>query len=185
LDIEADGPIPGPYSMLSLGMSVAARFDGTHFTSRNPEENTFYSELKPISTKFDPNALKVSGLDRERLIGEGRAPTEAMTAAADWVRHTTGYDRPVIVGFPVVFDWLFAYWYFVQFADGGSPFEFSSALDMKTMFQQKAHVVMAAAGKSGLPPYLVPSRPHTHNALADAIEQAELFVRLFRWPGAG
>ena len=27
-DIEADGPIPGPYSMLSLGMCIAGEQDG-------------------------------------------------------------------------------------------------------------------------------------------------------------
>ena len=30
-DIEADGPIPGRYSMLALGFSVAATFDGNDF----------------------------------------------------------------------------------------------------------------------------------------------------------
>ena len=29
------------------------------------------------------------------------------------------------------------------------------------------------------PPELVPDRPHTHDALTDAIEQAEIFVRLW------
>jgi hypothetical protein len=28
-------------------------------------------------------------------------------------------------------------------------------------------------------PELVPDRPHTHNALGDAIEQAEIFIRLW------
>jgi hypothetical protein len=30
-DIEADGPIPGVYSMLALGFAVAATFDGVAF----------------------------------------------------------------------------------------------------------------------------------------------------------
>jgi hypothetical protein len=34
-----------------------------------------------------------------------------------------------------------------------------------------------------MPPQLLSSRRHTHNALDDAIEQAELFANLFRWAG--
>ena len=30
-DVEADGPIPGPYSMLAFGLAVAATFDGATF----------------------------------------------------------------------------------------------------------------------------------------------------------
>ena len=104
-----------------------------------------------------------------------------MTDAARWVQRVARDDRPVFVGFPAAFDWLFLYWYFVAFADGGSPFDFSAVLDMKTMFQQKARVVTSAAGLDGLPGSLRSSRPHTHNALDDALQQADIFVRLFVW----
>jgi hypothetical protein len=46
VDVEADGPIPGPYSMISLGMAVAGRPD-----------LAFYTELRPISEEFVPQAL--------------------------------------------------------------------------------------------------------------------------------
>jgi len=36
VDIEADGAIPGPYSMLAFGLVVAADFDGRAFTPRDP-----------------------------------------------------------------------------------------------------------------------------------------------------
>ncbi len=74
-DVEADGPIPGPYSMLSLGMAVAGR-----------PELTFYTELRPISDEFVPEALAVSGLDRDRLLREAPSAAEAMVAADAWVR---------------------------------------------------------------------------------------------------
>ena len=45
VDIEADGPIPGMYSMLAVGMAVAGRFDGHEFTAAKPAEATFYREL--------------------------------------------------------------------------------------------------------------------------------------------
>ncbi|WP_345559788.1 hypothetical protein [Nonomuraea rosea] len=82
VDVEADGPIPGPYSMISLGMAVAGRPD-----------LTFYSELRPISDEFMPAALAVSGLDRGRLCREAPAPEQAMGAAARWINGLRAIGR--------------------------------------------------------------------------------------------
>jgi hypothetical protein len=183
VDVEADGPIPDMYSMLSFGLAVAGRFDGDRFEALDPTKRTFYAELRPTGERWLPAALEVSGLDRERLASYGREPQEAMTEAAVWVREQTGSDRPVLVGFPLVFDWMFVYWYFERFAEGGSPFEFSSALDMKTMYQQKAGVVLSRAGMDDLPVFLRGDAPHSHHALDDAVEQAGIFARLFAWQG--
>lgn len=181
-DIEADGPIPGPYSMLAFGLTVAGRFDGKLFDAADPEAATFYRELRPISDDFDSKALEVAGLDRDRLAAEGADPQAAMVEAAAWVAQRAGSDRAVLVGYPVVFDWMFLHWYFVRYT-GESPFGFSSALDIKTIYQQKAGVTISDAGRGDLPAELRSDREHTHNALDDAIEQAEIFTRVFEWPG--
>jgi hypothetical protein len=182
-DIEADGPIPGPYSMLSFGLVVAGTFNGTTFEARDPTAVTFYRELKPISEYFDAAALSVSGLDREALVSDGNEPSDAMRDAAQWVLDQAATSRPVLIGFPVVFDWMFLHWYFVRFV-GQSPFGFGNALDIKTIYQQKAGVTLDAAGLYDIPPDLSsPRHPHTHNALDDAIAQAEIFNRLFDWKG--
>jgi hypothetical protein len=183
-DIEADGPIPGPYSMLAFGLAVAGIYDGATFVPRDPAAATFYRELKPISDDFDVAALAVSGLDRALLKREGTDPAAAMQDAAEWLRTQTAGARPVMVAYPVVFDWMFIHWYFVRFV-GVSPFGFSGALDMKTMYQQKARVTLDLAGRRDLPPELASSRGHTHKALDDAIEQAGIFNRLFIWKGIG
>lgn len=180
VDIEADGPIPGRYSMLSIGLCCAARFDGTKFEPYDPQQETFYCELKPISAECVPEALRVSGLDREGLKRVGKEPNAAMGEAYSWVERVAGADRPVVVAFPLAFDWMFLYWYFVNFGPHGSPFEFSSALDIKTMLARSRNVVLDEAGKSGLPEELRGKTPHTHNALDDAIEQAEVFVNLWQ-----
>lgn len=182
-DIEADGPVPGLFSMLSFGLAVAATFDGSRFVERDPSDATFYTELKPITDDFDPKATAVSGLDREALLRSGNDPASAMRKAAEWIAGQAGGARPVLVGYPVVFDWMFLHWYFVRF-NGESPFGFSGAMDMKTMYQQKANVPLDEAGRTDLPAELASTRPHTHNALDDAIEQAEIFNRLFMWKGS-
>ncbi|MGH2878449.1 MAG: 3'-5' exoribonuclease domain-containing protein [Solirubrobacteraceae bacterium] len=182
-DIEADGPIPGEFSMLAFGLAVAATFDGEVFTPQNPSEQTFYRELKPIAERYEPAALKAARLDREALVLDGAEPEAAMRDAADWVAtqaDEAGGARPVLVGYPVVFDWMFLHWYFVRFA-GESPFGFSGALDIKTIYQQKAQVTLDYAGRNDLPNELRASHPHTHNALDDAIEQAEIFARVWAW----
>ena len=183
-DVEADGPIPGPYSMLAVGLAVAGHYDDAAFTAHDPAAATFYRELKPISETSDAAALSVSGLDRELLVREGVDPVAAMRDLATWVRIQSDGARPVMVGYPLVFDWMFIHWYFIHFL-GESPFGHAGALDIKTIYQQKARVTIALAGRRDLPQELRPSRRHTHNALQDAMEQAEILQRLIGWQGAG
>jgi hypothetical protein len=179
-DVETDGPAPGRHSMLSFGLAIAGRYDGRRFECVEAEHHTFYRELQPAFDQVDPQALAISGLDRKRLLTEGAEPARAMHEASRWVLEQAGEHRPVLVAFPLAFDWLWLQWHFLRFCPVGSPFSFSSCLDMKTMFWMRQGTTLDRAGKGDLPADLRPRRAHTHNALDDAIEQAELFVRL--WP---
>ncbi|MGA8764578.1 MAG: hypothetical protein WB562_17045 [Candidatus Sulfotelmatobacter sp.] len=183
-DVETDGPIPGPFSMLSFALVHAGGFDGEHFTAPQDHTRTFYRELKPISENFQAEALRVNGLDRDRLLREGVAPEPAMTDASRWIRDIAGDAKPVLVAYPLSFDWSWLYWYFVRFAAEGSPFNHSLCFDMKTAFAVKAGVPISEAGRSKLLPSLRPDRKHTHHALEDAIEQAEIFSKMFQWEGS-
>jgi DNA polymerase III alpha subunit (gram-positive type) len=144
---------------------------------------TFYRELQPISNEFQSEALRVNGLDRDRLIQDGVTPSEAMRQAAHWVKRLAGAGRPVLVAYPLSFDWNFLYWYFVRFSPENSPFDYSSCFDIKTAFAVKAGIPIASAGRSKLIPNLRVNSHHTHNALEDAIEQAQVFANLFEWKG--
>jgi hypothetical protein len=84
--VETDGPIPGPFSILSFALVYAGSFDGEHFVRPAGYTETFYAELKPISPNYQPQALQINGLDRERLCIEGASPRSAMTEACRWVR---------------------------------------------------------------------------------------------------
>ncbi len=181
-DVEADGPIPGPYSMSSLGAVVAGRFDGSTFTTADPDAQTFYRELRPISDAYVPEAAAVSGLDRDRLVREGADPAAAMADFVAWVDDVATGAKPVFVAYPLGFDWMFVYWYLQRFA-GRSPFGHSSCLDLKTLYAVKAGVTIGQAVKRAMPRHLHSRRPHTHNALDDAAEQADLFANLTRWDG--
>jgi len=182
-DVETDGPIPGPYSILSFALVLAGSFDGRRFEKPENYRNAFYRELKPISDTFEQEALDVNGLDRDRLSREGRSPEAVMTEAFDWVERNSTGGRPVLVAYPLSFDWAWLYWYFIRFSSKGSPFGHSRCFDIKTAIAVKAGIPTSQAGRNQLFSFLRSKRPHTHNALDDAAEQAEIFGKVFEWEG--
>jgi len=113
VDIESDGPIPGDYSMIAFGAVVV-------------DENldkTFYGKLKPISDRFESEALKVSGFTREETLAFDE-PNQVMLEFAEWVKKVS-VGRPIFISDNNGFDWMFICWYFHHFT-GGNPFGFSS-----------------------------------------------------------
>lgn len=182
-DVETDGPIPGPFSMLSLALVEVGRLQGGRLVrAAKPEE--FYRELRPISDTFEAEAMAVNGLDRDRLVREGAEPASVMTEAGAWVRRVAGSAQPVLVAYPLSFDWSWLYWYFVRFAAGGSPFNHSRCYDIKTAFAVKGRRPVSTSGRDQLPAELRGTAPHTHHALDDAREQGEIFARIFAWEPA-
>ncbi len=101
VDIEAAGPVPSTFSMLSLGAVVV-----------DDPKNTFYVELKPANDKFVPDAMKVVGRTLRTSRRTGREPKEAMTAFRDWLVSVAKAAKPVFVGFNATFDWAFVNFYF-------------------------------------------------------------------------
>lgn len=175
-DMEADGPYPGEYSMISIGLAVV----GEH----TKPGRTFYRELSPISSRFVPEALAVSGLDRNRLLREGTDPLEAMTDLAAWVKELSDEgNRVVYLAGPAGYDGMWVNYYLQRFL-GRNPFAPSGAcIDMRSYFMGAADVPWNRTGKSEIIKTigLVDKPPHTHNALDDAIELAVLFDAMRTW----
>jgi hypothetical protein len=182
-DVETDGPIPGPFSMLSFALVYAGSFDGKRFERPQKYDQLLYKEMMPISETFQQEALNVNGLDRTRLCREGESPNTAMTDACRWIRRNAGQSNPVLVAYPMSFDWSWLYWYFIRFSAEGSPFDYSRCFDIKTAVAVKAGIPISQAGRSRLNPLLKSPRQHTHHAVDDAIEQAEIFANIFEWDG--
>jgi hypothetical protein len=170
VDVEADGPIPGPYSMISLGMAVTGRPD-----------LTFYTELRPISDEFVPRALEVSGLDRDRLLREAPTAEAAMAAAARWVNGLRRTGRPVFLAAPAVWDGMFVHWYFVRFT-GKSPFgQTGSGVDLRSYWMGLTGSEWRDTGKPSIVRTLgLTHLTHTHHAGEDAAELAEIFEAVQR-----
>ena len=171
-DIETDGPIPGPNSMLSLG-SVAFDAAGREIASFEINLETLQGAATDPKTmewwKSEPAAWKAARAN----------PVEAGAAMArylDWVEALPG--RPVFVAYPLLFDMMFVYWYLIRFC-GRSPFSFSG-IDIKTMaYAAMGSESYRAASKKHMPKHwLPPSAPHTHVAVEDAREQGRLFFNI-------
>ncbi len=182
-DVETDGPIPGPFSMLSFSLVYCGEFNGKDFSAPRDLNTVFYQEMKPISEQFEKEALRINGLDRAKLAAEGTDPATAMQSALEWVTEVSNGGSPVLVAYPVSFDWTWLFWYFTAFCKGGSPFNYSRCYDLKTAISVKARIPINRAGRSKLPLALRSTAAHTHNALDDAREQAEIFIKSFNWSG--
>jgi len=169
--------------MLSFAIVPAGTFDGQSFRRPKTYEDAFYAQLRPISDQFEPEALAVNGLDRDALLETGTDPAQAMRDASRWVTDRCGGGgEPVLVAYPLSFDWSWLYWYFVRFT-GGSPFKHSRCFDLKTAVALKYGIPVANAGRKSLPAALQPMRAHTHHAVDDAIAQAEIFANVFEYQG--
>lgn len=165
VDIEASGPIPGEYSMLSVGACVVG-----------DTGNGFYVELSPISDRFVQKAIDVCKLDLDTLKAEGTEPEEAMRNFAGWVEQAANRRKAVFVGFNAGFDWSFVNYYFVRFL-GKNPFGVS-CVDIKSVWMGQKNCEWAATSKAAIKRALGINVPHTHNALDDAREQAAIFERM-------
>lgn len=169
VDVEASGCIPEEYSLLSIGACVLD----------NPQ-NSFYIEVKPINENFTTSAIKVTGDLYKRCKVEGYEPLEAMKRFADWLASLN--DRVSMVGFNAVFDWQFINYYFIKYL-GYNPLGIN-ALDMKAYYMGMANCKWYETTKKrikGANPYFKTQHPHTHNALDDAVEQAELFRKMLAY----
>lgn len=113
VDVESDGPIPGDYSMISFGAVIV----------EPGLTRTFYGCLKPISDKWIPEALNVSGHTREETL-QFEEPNIVMERFANWINKETN-DRPMFISDNNGFDWQFINWYFHHLT-GDNPFGHSS-----------------------------------------------------------
>jgi hypothetical protein len=169
-DVEVDGPIPGPYSMRSLGAAA--------YGADKSLLSTFWVNLEPLpAASTHPDTMAWWGQHPaawEALSRDGCDPALAMANYVKWINSLPG--QPVFVGYPAAFDFLFVYWYLIRFV-GESPFSFA-ALDIKTMAMVMLGKDYRRCTKKNMPKRWFDALPHTHIALDDAIEQGALFCNM-------
>jgi hypothetical protein len=162
IDVEADGTIPGDYSMISFGAIIVD----------DKLDKTFYGRLRPITEKYVPEALQVSGHTREETLSFDE-PEKVMKEFSAWIRENCK-DRPIFISDNNGFDWMFVYWYFHHFI-GENPFGHSSQNlgslykgVVKDTFKNFKHLRKTK---------------HTHNPVDDAKGNAEAFMTMIKEMG--
>jgi hypothetical protein len=170
-DVETDGPIPGLYSMLSLGSAA--------FLADKTMVSTFYANLETLpGATTNPETMKWWETQPRawKACRENPQPPEAvMRQYVAWLKALPG--PPVFVAYPVAFDYMFVQWYLIKFA-GESPFSYV-ALDIKTYAWALLKTDFRETTKSVMPARWFDPQPDlTHHALEDALDQGRLFCNM-------
>jgi hypothetical protein len=122
----------------------------------------FSADLRPISKKYNVEALAISGKTREQTLLSDD-PTEVIQRYDTWLS-ANGTGKPRFISDNNGFDWMFVCWYFHHFI-GRNPFGYSSTNlgslykgMARSMHQNFKHLRQTA---------------HTHDPSDDAIGNAE------------
>jgi len=169
-DVESDGPIPGPHSMLSFGSAA--------FLEDKTLVSTFEANLETLpDASGHPDTMKWWESQPEAWEAcrkDLRSPEDAMRDYVTWLDALPG--KPVFVAYPLGFDFLFVYWYVMKFVSR-CPFS-HSGLDIKTFAMSLLKKPYRQSTKRNMPKRWFEESPHTHVALDDAIEQGQLFCNM-------
>lgn len=191
VDVEASGPSIEKNSMLSIGACVVGDND-----------LNFYKELKPTSLEYDSKAMTIAslGLDALKplfsnskfnpkkndfrpdlvlkvLENSAQDSLSVMRGFYKWIKENSYGRKPIFIAFGAGFDWDYVDHYFKR-NDLINPFGFSP-LDIKSYAMGKLNLSnwSDTSGKK-LFEILGLELKNEHNALEDAIEQANLFEKL-------
>ncbi len=161
IDVEADGPIPSLYSMVSFGAVIV----------EPTLSKTFYGKVKPISTNFIPEALAVSNISREEHLTYEEASV-VMTNFFNWVKDNSN-GRPIFISDNPAFDYQWINYYFYAFTSLGNPFGHSARRIGDLYCGMKMDTGLNHEWKKKLR-----KTKHTHNPVDDAMGNAEALLAM-------
>lgn len=160
VDVEADGPCPGLYSMVSLGAVVV----------EPGLSRTFRGLTAPISDDWKPDALAISGVSRSEHVTYP-APAKTMAAFRDWLAGLSEAPGRTLVSDNPAFDGQFINYYFHRFV-GHNPFG-SSARRIGDLYAGwKGDAALGSEWKQ------LRRTIHTHDPVDDAIGNAEALLSM-------
>lgn len=181
IDVEASGPVPGLFNLISVGATVVA--PGPDGKLRTGE--SWYAELRPVFAGHDAQANAIHGLDLERLGREGLEPRTAMSGLTEFVKRTcVPGTEATFVGHVAVFDWMYVAWYYA-WCGLPNPFGYKG-IDTKSLAMGALRLPWTETGKETLVARLrMPAQDATtvHRADADAEHQARLLIALLEAAG--
>lgn len=159
VDVEADGPCPGLFSMLSFGAVVV---------TDAPNPPTFYGKCMPITVNHQIEAMNVCNLTLAEVI-HWPHPSDTMKEFDKWLSEVSGGDRVFFISDNNGFDWQFMNYYCWRFL-GKNPFGHSSANlgslykgMQRDTFKNFKHLRVTK---------------HTHNPVDDAMGNVEALLHM-------
>lgn len=163
VDIEANGPIPGDYSMIELG--------AIYIDPERKLDNVFYGKLKPlVGAKVQQEALDSIGRTHEETL-EFYDSNIVMNNFKEWLKDLkpSAGKRLMFISDNNGFDFMFVCWYFWHFCNE-NPFGHSSTNlgslykgCMKDFFKSFKHLRKTK---------------HTHNPVDDARGNVEALLEM-------
>ena len=182
-DIEADGPIPGPHSMISLG-AVAVNKAGQKFGEC---EINF---LPLENAKPHPDVMKWFEIEAPEALEHTKhnqvSPKEGMDKFGDWL--LTLPTPRVMAAHPAPFDYMWINWYIQTFLAErlekipfSMPFfdgEGQAAFDIKSYAAAVLQEDYKDKSRDDYALELHDNTKHTHKAIDDAREYAQLLIKL-------
>jgi len=158
VDVEADGPVPGLYSMIEIG--AVAIMPGL--------TRTFGAKLAPISDQWQPEALAVTGYTRADT-ESFPDPKKSIMGFDSWLYTLPKDGRLIFLSDNAGFDWQFINYYFWKFL-GRNPFGHSSN-NLRNIYNgMKMSSFESFRG--------LRDTPHTHDPVDDAMGNAQAFQKM-------
>ncbi len=172
-DVESNGPIPGKHSMLSFAsVAVDENMDKIGEFETNLER--LPGDCEDIDTmKFwrdYPEEYRATRIDTQD-------PEYAMRNYENWLKSLPG--RPIFTAHPAGFDFTFVRWYMVEFCGSRNCLGFS-CIDMKTMAMCAMCCKFVKSTKRNMPKSWFGPQKHTHLAIDDARETADIFISMYQ-----
>ena len=166
VDIETAGPNPGQYSLLSIGACTV-----------DERRSTFYVELQPVNEEMTSESFVIHQLELDRFIEIGQPPLNALEKFENWIlSNCQSGSRAVFVAFNAPFDWMFINDYFHRYL-GRNPFG-HSAVDIKSLYMGLTGVDWSLTSMRFVGQSYLQGQALSHNALEDALNQADIFEQM-------
>lgn len=173
VDGEFTGPIPGPYSMISMG-AVAYSLSGEELSRFKVNIAELPGSSREPSTmawwEMEPEAWQLA---TENPID----PVEAMEGFDEWLSSLRG--QPKLMGWPLPVDFMFVYWYYVNFLGKRPPFGFDG-VDIKSYAMGYLKIgALSDVSRSDIRAKLkIGGYGFLHDPVDDAEQQARIFFAL-------
>ncbi len=165
------------YDLISIGLVEVLNDNGTYRVDYN---RRFYLELKPLHDQFEPDAMKINGLSFANLYRYGSGPKEACKQILKYL-DLNDNDDAIFIGYCNTLDKIYTDQLFLN-ANVDNPFNYET-IEISSLAMGKLDLEWGFTEKELENKLNMQAMDDTkkHNALEDAIHQAEEFCNLMNY----